>query len=111
MSEELKPCPFCGHTATKFFDEVDWYVGCGGPWTDCRTLPTVSANSEQAAIAAWNTRHQANVAVPSIDSIVALAEAYAGTQSKSGYTLDKYSLTSFSVALIQLATQPNQQEG
>lgn len=56
MSEELKPCPFCGGEAVynKCTPSEHSYVICDN--LDCETMgPT--ADSEAAAILAWNTRY------------------------------------------------------
>jgi len=51
MSEELKPCPFCGSTNLGFLSLFAWEVQCNlclaeGPKADTR----------EEAIAAWNRR-------------------------------------------------------
>lgn len=55
MSEELKPCPFCGGEALANRDIVEadeWSIDCGV----CSVY--VTGADEAAAIAAWNRRHQ-----------------------------------------------------
>ena len=53
MSDELKPCPFCGGEASSefFTQQSGWSIFCDGCHASAATLP---AKSE--AIAAWNTR-------------------------------------------------------
>jgi len=55
MSEELKPCPFCGGEAvqadTRFGYPAEHWVKCGY----CSSCTTAYSNRE-AAKAAWNTR-------------------------------------------------------
>ena len=46
MSEELKPCPYCGATPEERLDEVVWCPSCG--------LQGPEGDSEENAIAAWN---------------------------------------------------------
>lgn len=48
--EELKPCPFCGSTATL---QCDAWVACDNDNCGCEL--TISINAEEA-IAQWNTR-------------------------------------------------------
>lgn len=52
----LKPCPFCGSPAYLGFyvDGVDNYVYC----SQCWVAGSDNFNGEQAAIDAWNKRHQ-----------------------------------------------------
>ena len=60
MSEELKPCPFCGGSATaEQYDGVtgaQWCANCDDP--DCvgGAMPLVRYAREIEAITAWNTR-------------------------------------------------------
>lgn len=59
MSEELKPCPFCGEPATPGFCAQNNFVRCTG--CSCRTWSCYDTAAK--AIAAWNTRkHAPNVA-------------------------------------------------
>lgn len=49
----LKPCPFCGGTPRKIVREGRL------PFVECRACNIeMSGWTEDAAIAAWNTRHQ-----------------------------------------------------
>ena len=56
MTEELKPCPFCGREAKVYQDERGYYVSC----THCFTVvgyeadPCNDFQTEAEAIAAWN---------------------------------------------------------
>lgn len=61
MSEELKPCPFCGGSSSA--DQFEsaggqgrmiWIVGCENP--DCEVTFQCHARKVDA-IKAWNTRH------------------------------------------------------
>ena len=56
MSEELKPCPFCGADAS-----VQWWGGANqwvcGCWNDdCPLIAEVYARNRQDAIYFWNER-------------------------------------------------------
>lgn len=61
MSEELKPCPFCGgNSSTNQFESAGgngrmiWIVGCENP--DCEV--TFQGHARKVdAIKAWNTRN------------------------------------------------------
>lgn len=72
MSEELKPCPFCGSHEVDM-DKLDgsryWRVACGtsfrcgnGPWRDSKAM----------AIAAWN-RRTADARVERMEKVVEAA--------------------------------------
>lgn len=52
VSEELKPCPFCGGNAQKVKSSGrwGWFVSCS-----CAAVGP-SADSKEEAIAAWNRR-------------------------------------------------------
>ena len=52
MTEQIKPCPFCGSQPTILTEEntACWYVEC-----DCEAQGPHESTSEQA-ITAWNTR-------------------------------------------------------
>ncbi len=59
MTNELKPCPFCGSVDTRVFNDPDEYgrdsygVQCGsGSCSICGP----QRSSEEEAVAAWNTR-------------------------------------------------------
>lgn len=60
MSDELKPCPFCGvgvRALSRYHprDPNEWYVSCGA--RDCVMQPeTPTYHTEAEAIAAWNRR-------------------------------------------------------
>lgn len=68
MSEELKPCPFCGHSNPAIYnwhdfdretfasDGVKWYISCIG--RDCWVTTYKHFRSKAAAIAAWNLRSE-----------------------------------------------------
>ena len=53
MSEELKPCPFCGGKAEIYNDGFggDWAVRCA-----CGAEVSGYIETEAEAVAAWNTR-------------------------------------------------------
>lgn len=55
MSEELKPCPFCGGEAqVRSYGKSTNYVRCGA----CKGRTWGCYGTEQEAIDAWNTRHE-----------------------------------------------------
>jgi len=58
MSEELKPCPFCGGHPTPDYSAIigedKYHFHCQS--ADCPAWPNVSGDTEESAIAAWNTR-------------------------------------------------------
>ena len=61
MSDELKPCPFCGGEAmieqTQHMGEYLYRIGCSKP--GCRGRINGNAyESKTEAIAAWNTRSE-----------------------------------------------------
>jgi len=53
MTDELKPCPFCGGEAA-CIEETAWVIGCFNG--QCAAAPSVWEPSKEMAIAAWNTR-------------------------------------------------------
>lgn len=56
MNEPLKPCPFCGQPATKWYAGGDNNkVGCSNP--KCPVHPRTQSTCENTAIRKWNTRH------------------------------------------------------
>lgn len=60
MSEELKPCPFCGGEASvDLYHADDWQVTCIGSYS-CHGWRVFEDNagydSPEEAIKAWNTR-------------------------------------------------------
>lgn len=56
MSDELKPCPFCGGRANIYENKIDfapkWSVGCG----DCPANLDVCEDEKADAARCWNTR-------------------------------------------------------
>lgn len=56
MSEDLKPCPFCGSKNIRFKDTRGWLETCG-ECEDCGALgPDGDIDDVSSAVAAWNTR-------------------------------------------------------
>ena len=76
MTDELKPCPFCGGEAACIEDgshSTAWEIGCYNG--QCAAEPSVWEPRKEMAIAAWNTR----AAPPLNDPLVlALVEAANG---------------------------------
>ena len=70
MTEQPKPCPFCGHVAviedvtTSYRKGVDplWSVGCDNQHCPVEAHAHIVAPDASAAIIAWNTRHDPNQA-------------------------------------------------
>jgi len=57
MSNELKPCPFCGSDATLEYNEnCGWQVYCDDRRCTVETSTYFRGTLEEA-IEAWNTRH------------------------------------------------------
>lgn len=56
MSEQLKPCPFCGSEAKIFHKYYGWSVYCDNLNCQIRTLGTWEYKSIEQAITAWNRR-------------------------------------------------------
>lgn len=57
MTEELKPCPFCGGKALCDTDiKGFWFVACPDDYCNMR-VSTYHYGSKQEAIVAWNTRY------------------------------------------------------
>lgn len=56
MSDELKPCPWCGKAPTLHYSDIteEWHVYCYHG--DCMVSPYVFKLTKAEAIAAWNTR-------------------------------------------------------
>jgi Lar family restriction alleviation protein len=57
MSDDLKPCPFCGGEPFSFEDyghSTAWEVGCSN--SQCRVEPNVWEKTRDEALASWNTR-------------------------------------------------------
>ncbi len=56
MSEELKPCPFCGGRAHILEVDLESSVRCASP-RECRIAPATDWSvDENQLIEAWNTR-------------------------------------------------------
>ncbi len=72
MSEELKPCPFCGSEDAYLYREVgDWNFGL---WTvkccSCEALVDSVSVNEDDAVEKWNTRQDNNaVAVATLQGV------------------------------------------
>lgn len=62
MTEDLKPCPFCGgkavlqHPGTRMGRPSACMVGCIKCRAECRASG-LQTHSEPSAVAAWNRRH------------------------------------------------------
>jgi len=74
QTKKLLPCPFCGGEANVFqFDTDDAYVAC----SQCNGTNGVNYPSEEAAIAAWNTRTPNLSALDSDEAVGVVARAIA----------------------------------
>jgi hypothetical protein len=61
MSDDLKPCPFCGGEASKIPDanhSTGWEVGCYSG--KCDVEPHIWAVHLETAVTQWNTRADAD---------------------------------------------------
>lgn len=62
MSEELKPCPFCGNTKMLVYEEkgrfgfTEWIVECDSHYCACQPTAHDSYQTKEEAVEAWNTR-------------------------------------------------------
>lgn len=65
MTDELKPCPFCGNIRCSVIgDDEAYYVACGsrdcyaalGEVYDRDAMPEHAFKTQEDAIKAWNTR-------------------------------------------------------
>lgn len=56
MSEELKPCPFCGADAVVEHGDASYWVSPCCPGSCTVELETSWFDTREEAIAAWNTR-------------------------------------------------------
>ena len=80
MSEELKPCPFCGGTASEKWAEggaaINWYAcddcGAKGPWT--------RIGHDGSGMRNWNTRSDLALAAQGalLEKAAALLDQYEG---------------------------------
>ena len=72
MSEELKPCPFCGAQPEQWEEEPDrmwwpYFVGCTN--VDCLCDVCVQRGSEEEAVADWNRRYERTCHVNEVDAL------------------------------------------
>lgn len=61
MSDELKPCPFCGSKAVATDRVGGWTIDCLGPFDEqiswpCAALDGEMAETQEEAVRNWNTR-------------------------------------------------------
>lgn len=60
MSEQIKPCPWCGNKAMLRYIDGEkklWYIRCSSTSKNCPVIPcTWVTDSEEEAIKDWNTR-------------------------------------------------------
>ncbi len=83
MTEELKPCPFCGGEA-----ELDWELDDEhGPsaWITCsKCKAEVRCDYQPDAITAWNTHLSRSAAlIEALEGLVARLEDYAATAKRA----------------------------
>ena len=89
MSEELKPCPFCGGDASVGHTKVAYFVNCPDCLVATNILAPDSGQTKAEVIAAWNTRAPDADLTPRLaaaeaerDAAVARAKALADSYSK-----------------------------
>ena len=63
MSDELRPCPFCGSKPKLDYLDYNepkhqWFIRCGSDHDDCIVHPFLWCESEETAIAVWNKRDE-----------------------------------------------------
>lgn len=69
MTNELKPCPFCGGEAESWYTQDDFWcagrAGCANE--DCCIRPVARGTNEDDAINIWNTRYKRTCRVVPMD--------------------------------------------
>lgn len=84
MSEELKPCPFCGNDCILVYEEGDYGYSEVVKCQKCGIQFILPGETNQNTINAWNTRHESGElpqwAIDAIEKeIFGLWEEYAKT--------------------------------
>lgn len=67
MTQELKPCPFCGGEAVAETGSASSWVACRTPGCDCEQFHYTM----EAAFTAWNTRAPASPVDAAADDLLA----------------------------------------
>jgi Lar family restriction alleviation protein len=79
MSDDLKPCPFCGKAARIWQDPSHssaFFIGCDDGETDC--FGGIHWETTEAkAVAAWNARIMAAIDAPDLAELVEAAKPFA----------------------------------
>lgn len=87
MSEELKPCPFCGSLPSSAAHDCDdwnrqWIVACEDP--NCGVQPYFYESDKPIAEAAWNRRAQPTAAVVRVTEEMVKAALIAADKANLG---------------------------
>jgi len=82
MRDELKPCPFCGSTASVARDKYGTWLGGCSNFATCVFCPSISTDSREKFVRLWNTR-AAIEATGVVEAIEALTDAIDWIEAES----------------------------
>jgi Lar family restriction alleviation protein len=103
MSNKLLPCPFCGNDKIEVYDGVDYFwlvcIECG--------IETDGAETRAKAIAAWNTRQQAQQTAYERNVLAAARTLRLQSRATAAYD-DDYDEHALRRALCRAALQPEE---